>query len=163
MFKSIPYSINVARFSHSRLPANLDECGDEVKEPANETKTCMRRLASGIVGEEDCLVLDIATSSVIYNQPAPVVAYIGGDDAEMAPTSEQAYKHGVVFVNIQVRQGILGYLSHSSLSSTEKPPTSGNYALGDLITALKWIQMNIRHFGGDPDKVRVDHGKFQNF
>ena len=75
-------------------------------------------------------------------------------------------KYLLSYVNnpcIQVRQGILGYLSHSSLSSTEKPPTSGNYALGDLITALKWIQMNIRHFGGDPDKVRVDHEIFQNF
>ena len=155
LFRAIPYSVSVERFTHSRLAQTLDECGDEVKEPSNETRICMRRLATGIVGEEDCLTLDIATSSVVYDYPQPVVAYIGGDDNKLAPSSELAYKQGVVFVNIQVRQGILGFLSHSALSETENPPTSGNYALGDLITALQWIKLNIRHFGGDPDQVTL--------
>lgn len=155
MFKSIPYSVSVERFSHSRLPQTLDECGDEVKQPSNKTTICKRRLASGIIGDEDCLTVDIATSSVVYSSPAPVVAYIGGDDPSLAPASDLAYVHGVVFVNIQVRQGILGYLSHPLLSNAEMPPTSGNYALGDLITALKWIRLNIRHFGGDPDQVTI--------
>ena len=26
---------------------------------------------------------------------------------------------------------------------------------GDLITALQWVQLNIRHFGGDPDQVTI--------
>ena len=155
MFRNIPYSVSVERFSHSRLAASLEECGDEVQEPSNVTTLCKRRLASGITGDEDCLTLDIATSSVVYSDPAPVVAYIGGDDPDLAPTADLAYVYGVVFVNIQVRQGILGYLSHDLLSNAEMPPTSGNYALGDLITALKWIRMNIRHFGGDPDQVTV--------
>merc|ERR1719460_2518377 len=58
-------------------------------------------------------------------------------------------------VSVEVRQGVLGYLSHPALSRTEKPSTSGNYALGDLITALQWIQLNIRHFGGDPEQVTI--------
>jgi carboxylesterase type B len=155
LFRSIPYSVDVERFSHSRLPATLDECGDEIRHPNNESRVCMRRTLNGVVGEEDCLTLDIATSSVVYDNPAPVVVYIGGDNDKLVPSAELANKKGVVFVTVSVRQGILGYLSHKLLSESEKPPTSGNYAVGDLITALKWVQLNIRHFGGNPDMVTL--------
>lgn len=155
LFRAIPYSVDVERFSHSRLPETLDECGDELKHPSNESRVCMRRTMSGVVGEEDCLTLDIATSSVVYDNPAPVVVYIAGDNDKLVPSSELAYNHGVVFVTVSVRQGILGYLSHKMVSDSEKPPTSGNYALGDLLTALKWIQLNIRHFGGNPEMVTL--------
>ena len=155
LFRSLPYSASVGRFEHSRLAKTLEECGEEMTQPANESTVCMRRLANGITGEEDCLSLDIATSSVVYDYPAPVVAYIGGDEPGLAPSADLAYSQGVVFVSIQVRQGILGYLSHSALSDKEKPPVSGNYALNDLITALNWIKLNIRHFGGDPEQVTI--------
>jgi len=155
LFRAIPYSVDVERFSNSRLPETLDECGDELKHPSNESRVCMRRTISGVVGEEDCLTLDIATSSVVYDNPAPVVVYIAGDNDKLVPSSELAYNHGVVFVTVSVRQGVLGYLSHSLVSDSEKPPTSGNYALGDLLTALKWIQLNIRHFGGNPEMVTL--------
>jgi carboxylesterase type B len=40
------------------------------------------------------------------------------------------------------------------------PHTSGNYALGDLLTALKWVQLNIAHFGGNPESVTLlGHGQ----
>lgn len=155
LFRSIPYSVDVERFSHSRLPATVDECGDEIKHPNNESRVCMRRTLNGLIGEEDCLTLDIATSSVVYDSPAPVVVYVGGDDDKLVPSSELAKRQGVVFVTVSVRQGVLGYLSHNLLSESEKPPTSGNYAVGDLITALKWVQLNIRHFGGNPDMVTL--------
>ena len=155
LFRSVPYSVDVERFSHSRLPATVDECGDEIKHPNNESRVCMRRTLNGVVGEEDCLTLDIATSSVVYDNPAPVVVYIAGDNEKLVPSSELANRQGVVFVTVSVRQGVLGYLSHNLLSESEKPPTSGNYALGDLITALKWVQLNIRHFGGNPDLVTL--------
>jgi len=56
---------------------------------------------------------------------------------------------------VNVRQGVLGFLSHTLLSEEEQPPTSGNYGLGDLVTALTWVKTNIAHFGGDPNRVTV--------
>ena len=154
LFRGVPYSAAVARFEHSRLAATLEECG-AAPAPANQSRVCMRRTAAGLIGEEDCLTLDIATSSVVYDSPAPVVAYIPGADPALVPGPELALEQGVVVVTVQVRQGLLGYLAHPALSATERPPTSGNYALGDLVTALRWIQLNIRHFGGDPGQVTL--------
>lgn len=39
-----------------------------------------------------------------------------------------------------------------STKSTEIP---GNAAALDVILALKWVQQNVRHFGGDPNKITL--------
>lgn len=31
----------------------------------------------------------------------------------------------------------------------------GNVGIKDIIMALKWVQENIKHFGGDPDRVTL--------
>ena len=153
-FRGIPYSAPTDRFQHSRLAASLADC-EQLASTANQSRVCVGRGPGGeLEGEEDCLALDIATASVVYSHPAPVVAYIGEPGAPQ-PSSQQALSQGVVLVSISVRRGALGWMSHPVLSSVEQPPSSGNYALGDLVTALQWIQLNIRHFGGDPSRVTV--------
>lgn len=51
--------------------------------------------------------------------------------------------------------GVLGFLSLDVLSKHVHPPTSGNYGLSDIVQALRWIQLNIEHFGGDPTAVTL--------
>ncbi len=74
---------------------------------------------------------------------------------------------GVVFVEVNYRRGPIGFLSVDDLSRYKKaksslnnyhfwttisilmirsvyPETSGNYGLGDIVTALKWISKNIQ-------------------
>ena len=152
-FRSVPYSVPVGRFAHSRLPASLAECADFTL--ANSSTSCLRNTQGGRVGEEDCLVLDVATSSVVYSDPMPVVVYLPGDDDSLRPTTALAYSQGVVWVTVSVRQGVLGFLSTPALAEGQQPPTSGNYGLGDLVTALRWVNINIRHFGGDPGQVTL--------
>ena len=55
-----------------------------------------------------------------------------------------AQKHKVVFVEVNYRRGVLGFLSLRSLSRRNYPATSGNYGMGDVVTALKWIGLNIQ-------------------
>ena len=62
--------------------------------------------------------------------------------------------HGVVVVTINHRLGALGFLAHPALVSEPGGP-SGNYGLMDQQAALRWVQGNIRPFGGDPDNVTV--------
>ena len=56
------------------------------------------------------------TSSVMYKDAKPVIVYVAGNNAEIMPDSELAKQNGVVFVVVNVRQGVLGFLSHSVLS-----------------------------------------------
>lgn len=51
--------------------------------------------------------------------------------------------------------GALGFLSLGILSNDDYPHASGNYGLSDIIEALKWIQLNIVHFGGDKSSVTL--------
>lgn len=55
----------------------------------------------------------------------------------------------VILVTTNYRLGILGFLSTGDSASP------GNYALKDLALALKWVQKNIRAFGGNPKLVTI--------
>jgi para-nitrobenzyl esterase len=61
---------------------------------------------------------------------------------------------GVVAVTINYRLGALGFLAHPALASRPGGP-AGNYGLMDQQAALRWVQHNIEHFGGDPDNVTI--------
>src|SRR5690606_36328654 len=53
------------------------------------------------------------------------------------------------------RVGQHGFLAHAELSAENPNNVSGNYGLLDQIAGLKWVQVNIASFGGDPDKVTI--------
>lgn len=57
----------------------------------------------------------------------------------------------IVLVTINYRLGILGFLRLDD-PSLEVP---GNAGLKDQVLALKWVQKNIRKFGGDPNNVTL--------
>ena len=61
---------------------------------------------------------------------------------------------GAVAVTINYRLGALGFLAHPALASRPGGP-SGNYGLMDQQAALRWVQDNIRRFGGDPHNVTI--------
>lgn len=112
-----------------------------------------------ITGTENCLTLDVVTPYVRYDNPLPVIVLIGaetlvgGSPGKMRPSSRYARSKDVVFVRPNFRLGALGFLALQTLSQSDYPHTSGNYGLSDIIEALKWIQLNIEHFGGDKNAV----------
>ncbi|KAJ8897937.1 hypothetical protein PR048_003295 [Dryococelus australis] len=55
----------------------------------------------------------------------------------------------VVFVSINYRLGILGFLS---LEDSDAP---GNAGLKDQVAALRWVKANVHKFGGDPSSVTL--------
>ena len=74
------------------------------------------------------------------------IALYGGED--VAKTGK------AVFVNLNYRVGILGFMAHPELTK-EQGGHSGNYAYLDQNAALKWVHENIAKFGGDPSKIVI--------
>lgn len=107
---------------------------------------------------EDCLYLDVSTPALDPAARRPVMVWIHGG-ANWAGSGDGVVRsnlarQGVVVVSVQYRLGVFGFLSHPALSA-EGGGSSGNYALMDLITALRWVHDNIAVFGGDPANVTL--------
>ncbi|MTB51402.1 carboxylesterase/lipase family protein [Lewinella sp. W8] len=110
---------------------------------------------------EDCLYLNVWTGAKKPEEQRPVFVYIYGGGFRSGGSACPIYdgeamaEKGVVFVSINYRVGIFGFLAHPELSKESDNGVSGNYALLDMIAALHWVQDNIAAFGGDPDNVTI--------
>ncbi len=109
---------------------------------------------------EDCLTLNVLRP-VTGERGLPVMvfihggAYAVGSSAEHPRNGETLVKEGgIVYVSMNYRLGVLGYLDFTRYSSPERPFES-NLGLRDQVAALEWIRANIAAFGGDPDNVTV--------
>ncbi len=110
---------------------------------------------------EDCLYLNIWTPTKSPKDKLPVFVWIygggfsSGSSACAVYDGEEMSKEGIVFVSLNYRVGVFGFLAHPELSNESENKVSGNYGLLDQVAALKWIQRNIEAFGGDPEKVTI--------
>lgn len=78
-----------------------------------------------------------------------------GHQTGLRPTIELARQMNSVFVSINYRLFILGFLDLMNHSSEQFRQISGNFGITDQVMAMKWIQRYIKIFGGDPDKVTL--------
>jgi para-nitrobenzyl esterase len=110
--------------------------------------------------DEDCLYLNVWTSSK-NKEKHPVLVWIYGGGLNSGSANcdiydgEEMAKKGVVFVSINYRVGVMGFMAHPELSKESGYNSSGNYGFLDQIAALKWVQKNIVAFGGDPNNVTI--------
>jgi len=107
-----------------------------------------------VIGDEDCLTLDVRTPSLAGKLPVLVWIH-GGSNRAGGPNDIVQSDVGkqVVIVGVRYRLGIFGFLSHRRL--TAEQGASGNYGLMDQLAALRWVQRNIGKFGGDPGNVTI--------
>lgn len=110
---------------------------------------------------EDCLTLNIWTPAKGKKANLPVMVWIFGGGFTAGGTSEarQDGAHlatkGVVVVSMNYRLGIFGFLALPGLAQESPQHAAGNYGLMDQTAALKWVQKNIKSFGGDPKNVTI--------
>ncbi len=111
--------------------------------------------------EEDCLYLNVWTAAKTPNEKRPVLVWIygggftSGGSAVPIYDGEAMARQGIVFVSINYRVGIFGFLAHPELTRESPNAASGNYGLMDQIAALQWVRENITFFGGDPANVTI--------
>ena len=109
---------------------------------------------------EDCLYLNIWSPSLASSSLKPVYVFIHGgsfvrgDGSQPAYDGESMASEGIVYVSINYRLGVFGFMAHPELSK-ESGHGSGNYGLLDQVAALKWIKKNIASFGGDPNSITI--------
>ena len=123
---------------------------------------CPQRAMMGtdVVGEEDCLTLNVWTHA--DRAPRPVMVFIhGGASIQGAGSlalydgSRLAENGDVVVVTLNYRLGTLGYLATEALVAEDADGSAGNWGILDQQTALGWVRRNIAAFGGDPANVTV--------
>ncbi|XP_050073792.1 neurotactin [Anopheles maculipalpis] len=164
-FRGIPYAVPPVgpnRWKAAKPVERIEHCWNGTLKAHNSTPVCWQIYADGKVdGAEDCLTLDVITPHVRYDNPLPVVVLIGAESftgdspGKLRPSTRYARARDVIFVRPNFRLNVFGFLALEQLTKNTHPPTSGNYGLTDLIVALKWIQLNIPHFGGDPKSVTL--------
>lgn len=110
---------------------------------------------------EDCLYLNIWTPAKSDTEKLPVLVWIhGGGFTSGSGACDiydgEALAHlGIIYVSINYRLGIFGFMAHPELTAESNHHASGNYGLMDQQAALSWIQKNIAAFGGDPSRVTI--------
>jgi para-nitrobenzyl esterase len=136
---------------------------DGIKRSDSFGPPCAQTPGSENHSVEDCLFLNVWTGATNPAERRPVMVWIHGGafnrGATWSPTFDGSRfaEQGVVLVSVAYRLGVFGFLAHPQLSR-ESGKGSGAYALQDQIAALKWVQQNIRQFGGDPNRVTIFGG-----
>jgi para-nitrobenzyl esterase len=115
-------------------------------------------------GNEDCLYLNVF-SPVASWPPAPTLpvmifihggSFVTGCTAEGVTNGPRLSRNGnAIVVTIQYRLGLLGFLGSDELSAEDPDGSSGNWALFDMIEAIRWVKNNAAAFGGDPGNITV--------
>ena len=157
-YRGIPYAkppVGNLRWRAPKKPENFDG----VYRAADFRNKCIQREGSSPPWDrdfyddpsydrpmsEDCLYLHIWAPK--DGRDCPVAFWIKEFDGA-------AYcRRGVIFVSVEYRCNVFGYLAHPWLTAEEG--LSGNYGSLDQIAALDWVYENIAGFGGDPENITV--------
>lgn len=108
---------------------------------------------------EDCLYLNVWTPDPAGRRPVLVWLYGGGFERGSAspPTTDGGdlmRRADLVVVAPNYRLGALGFLHLAGLDP-EQWADDVNVGHLDQVAALRWVQDNIHHFGGDPRRVTL--------
>jgi len=113
-----------------------------------------------LVGDEDCLTLDIYAPPGAEDLPVMVWIHGGGNVWGRSAAyngSRLALDQNVIVIAIQYRLGPLGWFAHPGLraDAETEADAAASFALLDMIAALEWVQANASAFGGDADRVTI--------
>ena len=110
---------------------------------------------------EDCLTLNLWTSSIGDDVKRPVMVWLhggafgyGSGNRAVTDGANLARRGDVVVVSVNHRLNIFGFLHLADIGGTAWAH-SGNAGMLDIVAALRWVRDNIGAFGGDPGNVTI--------
>ncbi|KAL2194978.1 Alpha/Beta hydrolase protein [Corynascus similis CBS 632.67] len=159
-FLGIPYAATPERFraARPRLP------GSQRTNATNHPPACIQQAPANPGGHpesEDCLFLNVFAPHIDNGNPEakgtkPVMLWFYGGALSFGSIrdvdgSSLAANQDIILVACNYRLGVFGFPGNiSGLAPDELNP-----GFRDQKMALRWIQENISHFGGDPTKVTI--------
>ncbi|XP_029165263.1 esterase E4-like [Nylanderia fulva] len=155
-FRGIPYAkppIGELRFKDPVPPKPWSGTRDASK--YGNVAVQMDFIKQEIIGDEDCLYLNVFTNDINPSKKRAVMVSIHAGGFYMGSGNASFYgpdyivQKDVVLVTLNYRLGVLGFLNLYDKVAT------GNQGLKDLIMALTWVQKNISKFGGDSENVTI--------
>lgn len=156
VFRGIPFAappIGELRFKDPKPPGRWKGIKDTTERAVNVSPQRLKCPPYSIFGDEDCLYLNVSTTSLTVRKPVMFWIHDGGftTGAGTSVTWGPDYiiPKNVVVVSPNYRLGPFGFLN------LEHKDASGNMGVKDLIQALKWVIQNIENFGGDPNNITV--------
>lgn len=160
-FTAIPYAIPPVGELRFKAPVPI-EPWSETLDATRAPPVCVQKnpyiRQKDIVGQEDCLYLNIytpMTNNDVVNKPLPVMMFIHGGGWMCGDSTPYMYgpefllDRDVILVTTNYRLGPLGFLS------TQDEHCPGNNGLKDQQEALRFIQKTIQSFGGDKNSVTI--------
>ena len=157
-FKGIPYA-KAERF----MPPQEPDAWDGVRE-CTEFGPVARQVVpwypDSVQNEKELFSANVWTQGIGDGKKRPVMLWLHGGGFHTGASNDPmtygealAKKGDVVFVSINHRLNILGFLDLSACG--EKYAKSANVGVLDIVKALEWIQKNIEQFGGNPADVTI--------
>uniref|UniRef100_H3BI88 Si:ch211-71n6.4 n=2 Tax=Latimeria chalumnae TaxID=7897 RepID=H3BI88_LATCH len=169
-FKGIPYTlppVGGLRWKPTVGLKNSGSCWNGTYDATSFKHICAQVQpldANGtVLGEEDCLYLNVWTPSLQKDAKLPVMLWVhggylhmfSGSEKNYSPTKELAKETNVVYVSFNYRLNAFGFMALKILRQNSLTNASGNYGFLDQIEVLHWVKNNIDVFGGDPNKVTI--------
>ena len=117
----------------------------------HEYQGCRAQIRFPAKGADEATGDRIANSGRVGDGPR----LAGLSSANVLDGQRLARTDNVVVVTVNYRLGSLGFLAHPAFRAENAAGSAGNYGLMDVLAALRWVQQNVRRFGGDPSRVMV--------
>ncbi|KAH8890549.1 carboxylesterase [Thozetella sp. PMI_491] len=132
--------------------ANAPRCPQSLNAPPPASIN----FTGNILGDEDCLFLNVFTPANAKNLPVLFWIHGGGYGGGSAATADFSYldhtvNNSFILVVTQYRIGAFGFASSVEIAENGVI----NAGLQDVFFALKWVHKHISRFGGDPDRITV--------
>ncbi|KAJ8072175.1 hypothetical protein PM082_015733 [Marasmius tenuissimus] len=168
-YLGVPYArppVDERRF-RSPVPLEVErrKKNSAIVDVSNYPDFCIQGGRDGLpggAGSEDCLKVNVYKPvNATHESALPVMVFFHGGGYTFGNPRSFPFEHwinqspNIIIVSVYYRVGSFGFLV-PPITNSETEDFDLNAGFHDQIEALRWVQRNIKSFGGDPDRVTID-------